>query len=162
MVFLVSCQKAEINFDILGAQDITFPEGKVLTLNKKTNSGYDYEVGTQNTFKCMTLICTLIKSTYFRQGTDGSEVSIFIGQLAGSSSKTATASINYNNPDKLYKIESCRGEGCHVLIEQGEDQNHPNMIGIDVKKAGLPQVISRNQPPFGEDMSLILTAPILC
>jgi hypothetical protein len=158
----VKCQKAEIDFEVLGAQDITFPERKVLTLNKKTNSGYDYEVGTQNAFKCMTLICTSIKSTNFRQGTDGSEVSILIGQLAGSSSKTATASINYNNPDKLFKIESCLGEGCHVFIEQGEDQNHPNMMGVDVKKSGLPEAISRNQLPFGENMSLILTIPILC
>jgi hypothetical protein len=54
LLFLVSCQKAEIIFDVLGAQDITFPEGKVLTLNKKTNSGYDYEVGKKNAFKCMT------------------------------------------------------------------------------------------------------------
>jgi hypothetical protein len=59
----VSCKKAEINFDVLGAQEITFPEEKVLTLNKKTNSGYDYEVGTQNAFKYMMLICSAIKST---------------------------------------------------------------------------------------------------
>jgi hypothetical protein len=52
--FLVSCQKAEISFDVLGAKDITFPEGKVLTLNKETNSGYDYEVGKLNAFKCIT------------------------------------------------------------------------------------------------------------
>jgi hypothetical protein len=49
----VSCQKAEIIFDVLGAHDITFPEGKVLTLNKKTNGGYDYEVGKLNA--CMYL-----------------------------------------------------------------------------------------------------------
>jgi hypothetical protein len=52
----VSCQKAEIIFEVLGFQEVTFPEGKVLTLNKKTNSGYDYEVGKQNAFKCMTYI----------------------------------------------------------------------------------------------------------
>jgi hypothetical protein len=52
--FLVSCQKAEIIFDVLGAQYITFLAGKVLTRNKKTNSGYDYEVEKQNAFKCVT------------------------------------------------------------------------------------------------------------
>jgi hypothetical protein len=62
-----------------------------------------------------------MKSINFRQGTDGSEVSIFIGRVLGSSSETDTASITYNTPDKLFKIESCLGIGCHVLIKQGED-----------------------------------------
>jgi hypothetical protein len=67
-----------------------------------------------------------------------------------SSHKTVTALINYSTPDKLFKIESCLGIGCHVLIEQGEAQNHPTMIGVDIKKAGIPEAISRNQLPFGK------------
>jgi hypothetical protein len=50
-LFSVSCQKAEINFEVLGEVNITFPEGKILSLNKKPNSGYDYEVGKLNAFK---------------------------------------------------------------------------------------------------------------
>jgi hypothetical protein len=56
--------------------------------------------------------------------------------------------LNYYNPDKLFKIESCLGIGCHVLIEQGEDQNHPKIIGVEAK--GLTEERSHNQIPFGE------------
>jgi hypothetical protein len=99
-----------------------------------------------------------MRSTNFWQGTDGSEVSIVIGYFQGS--KTATASINYNTPDKLFKIESCLGKGCHVLIEQGEDQNHPTMIGIDVK--GPSESMFRDQIPFGKYILLVLTVPTVC
>jgi hypothetical protein len=47
------------------------------------------------------------------------------------------------------------GIGCHVLIEQGEAQNHPIMIGVDINEAGLPEAISRNQLPFGEVIYIV-------
>lgn len=42
------------------------------------------------------------------------------------------------------------GLGCHVLIEQGDDQNHPAMIGVDVEMAGLPEMMSPYKKAFGE------------
>jgi hypothetical protein len=36
------------------------------------------------------------------------------------------------------KVESCLGKRCHVLIEQGKQQNHPNVSAIDVENLQLP------------------------
>lgn len=47
LCFAVTCQKAEINFDALGAPIITFPEGKVFKLYRTQDNGYDYKVWSQ-------------------------------------------------------------------------------------------------------------------
>lgn len=76
------------------------------------------------------------------QGLDGSEVVLSVNDDDANSRRTLSASLNYANPDKLLIVENCETDpDCHVLFEEGEENNHMVVDTIEVDSDELAERI---------------------
>lgn len=133
----------DINFGAIGEQALEFPSGKVFELSYRLQGEtrtFVYKASSHNSlFNAFHHVEIIVKAP------DGSQSILTLGTFKTDGSPTLTASVAFSDEKRDLNVESCGGNGCHVLIEESQEQRDPALDSIGLNADPLPGV-----PKYGE------------